>query len=117
MFTPPYLQKDVERATIKSVADETTLNKGAIKVKYNQVVPVTVEIDDEDAEFTAALVHYGFVTHSTHMSQRYVVCLVQDVAQESNGVFTMNVKMPPNSNTIAPGRNYLYINNKDVPGT
>ncbi|CAG8507173.1 5893_t:CDS:2 [Funneliformis caledonium] len=116
MFTPPYLQKGIERAIITSVAGKTILNKGAIRVKYNNVVPVTVKINDPKAVFSAALVHHGFVTHSIHMSQRYVVCTVQDVVKKLNGVVTMNVVMPPNGNMIAPGRNYLYINNKGVPG-
>ncbi|CAI2182707.1 12086_t:CDS:2 [Funneliformis geosporum] len=116
MFTPPYFQKNIKRATITSVAGKTLLNKGAIRVKYNKVVPVTVTIDDPNAVFSAALVHYGFVTHSVHMSQRYVVCTVKNVVKKSNGVVTMDVIMPPNGNMIAPGRNYLYINNKGVPG-
>jgi hypothetical protein len=49
------------------------------------------------------------------MSQRYVSCIVQNVTNTSNGFVNMDIVMPPNSNIIAPGRNYLYINNKDVP--
>ncbi|PKY52668.1 hypothetical protein RhiirA4_547280 [Rhizophagus irregularis] len=108
MYSPPYLQLGFKRPTI---------NKGAIEVNYNKAVPVTVSISDPNAVFSAALVHYGFVTHSVHMSQRYVVCSVQNVTNLSNGFYSMNVIMPPNGNMIVPGRNYLYINNKNVPGT
>jgi hypothetical protein len=116
MFTPHYLQQNVNRITIESVAGNTELNKGAINVNYNTVVPVTVTTDDPNAELTAALVHYGFVTHSVHMSQRYVICTVQNVVVSTNST-TMEVVMPPNGNMISPGRNYLYINNKGVPAT
>jgi hypothetical protein len=117
MFTPPYLQFGLKRPTITSVANNNVLNKGAIEVNYNKAVPVTVSIGDPNAVFTAALVHYGFVTHSVHMSQRYVACSVQNVTSLSDGSFSMNVIMPPNGNMIVPGRNYLYILNNGVPGT
>ncbi|GBB85579.1 hypothetical protein RclHR1_12070010 [Rhizophagus clarus] len=116
MFTPPYLQLGFKRPTITSVANNNILNKGAIGVNYNTAVPVTVSIDDPNPVFSAALVHYGFITHSVHMSQRYVGCSVQNVTNLSNGLYSMNVIMPPNGNIIVPGRNYLYINNNDVPG-
>lgn len=103
------------RGTITSVAGVKDFNQGPIPVKYNSDVAVTVEIKDDSTVFTAALIHLGFVTHSVHMSQRYVVCTVKDVKKTSDGVFTMNVVMPPNHNIIAPGPSWLYINNHGIP--
>ncbi|CAG8674055.1 7989_t:CDS:2 [Dentiscutata erythropus] len=115
LFSPPYLSLNQARATIKSVAGSSKINQGPIEVNYDNPVEVSVDISDNKPKFTAALVHYGFITHSTHMSQRYVVCIVQNVTSKDNG-YTMNVVMPPNGNIIAPGPGYLYILNKGVPG-
>ncbi|CAJ0628447.1 15041_t:CDS:1 [Entrophospora sp. SA101] len=99
---------------------KTLLNKDtAILVKFNQVVKVLVETTTTDVNFTGALVHFGFVTHSTHMSQRYVATKIKKTSLISNAakkVFALDVEMPPNGNMMPPGRHhYLYINNKGVP--
>ncbi|CAG8510502.1 9606_t:CDS:10 [Acaulospora colombiana] len=114
-FSPSYVsQTKSPRPTITSVAGQTNLNKGAVRVSYNSKVSVTVKLNVPSGVFTAALMHYGFVTHSTHMSQRYVICKVENVKATSGG-FTMDVLMPPNPNIIAPGVNYLSINNRGIP--
>ncbi|CAG8681676.1 35404_t:CDS:2 [Racocetra persica] len=111
---PPYLSSDVSRGTITSVKNSSDINKKPINVSYGETVEVTVELSGTSQKFTAAVVHYGFVTHSVHMSQRYVVCEVQNVKPVNKG-YTMSVIMPPNGNIIAPGPSYLHINNKGVP--
>ncbi|CAG8471855.1 2331_t:CDS:10 [Acaulospora morrowiae] len=117
-FSPSYItQTKYPRPTITSVSGNKNLNKGAIKVKYDQDVTATLNLKAQTGVFTAALIHYGFVTHSTHMSQRYVICQVTNVKQSATNEFTMSVKMPPNPNMIAPGINYLYINNHGIPAT
>ncbi|CAJ0752012.1 16314_t:CDS:10 [Entrophospora sp. SA101] len=114
------LPNDVPGHKITSVAGKTLLNKDtAILVKFNQVVKVLVETTTTDVNFTGALVHFGFVTHSTHMSQRYVATKIKKTSLISNAakkVFALDVEMPPNGNMMPPGRHhYLYINNKGVP--
>nr|CAG8596440.1 1178_t:CDS:10 [Entrophospora candida] len=120
IYTPPYFFKDVPGHKITSVAGKTSLNKDtAILVKFNQVVKVLVETTTTDVDFTGALIHSGFVTHSTHMSQRYVALKIKKTSLTSNAakkVFTLDVVMPPNGNMMPPGRHhYLFINNKGVP--
>jgi hypothetical protein len=122
LYKPPYFFKGVPIATIKSVGGKTTLNQGAIPVRYNQISIVTVEVAASIGNvFTAALVRFGFVTHSTNMSQRYVVTSVKNTTListvDGKSTFKLDVLMPPNGNMIPPGRNYLFINNKGVPGT
>ncbi|CAG8436595.1 9372_t:CDS:10 [Diversispora eburnea] len=114
-YSPSYvLQTTHPRGTITSVAGVKEVNQSPIPVKYNSDVAVTVQLTGDSSVFTAALIHYGFVTHSVHMSQRYVICSVKNV-KAANGVFTMDVTMPPNHNIIAPGPSWLYINNHGVP--
>ncbi|RHZ89745.1 hypothetical protein Glove_11g53 [Diversispora epigaea] len=114
-FSPDYvLQTKHPRGTIISVAGVTNVNVNPIPVKYNTNVAVIVEVTGSTV-FSAALIHHGFVTHSVHMSQRYVGCLVKNVKLIANGVFTMDVVMPPNHNMIAPGLSWLYVNNHGIP--
>lgn len=116
-FSPPYVtQTKHPRPVITNVAGNTKLNQGPIRVSYNKNVAVTVKLAASDGVFTAALIHNGFVTHSTHMSQRYVICKVSGVKKTKDG-FTMNVLMPQNPNIIAPGLNYLSIDNQGIPAT
>ncbi|CAG8801237.1 24980_t:CDS:2, partial [Gigaspora margarita] len=115
MFSPPYLSSNTARATIKSVNGSKKLNQGPIKVKYNKHIKVDVELSDKKANFTAAIVHYGFITHSVHMSERYVFCDIKNIKRKGNG-YTMDVVMPPNGNIMPPVPVYLYINNNGVPG-
>jgi len=121
IYKPPYFFRNVPIATIKSVAGKTKLNQGAILVKYNQISKVTLQISTKDVNFSAAVVRFGFITHSTNMSQRYVVATIKSTTLVStvNGIstFELDVLMPPNGNMIPPGRNYLFINNKGVPST
>ncbi|KAF0523439.1 galactose oxidase [Gigaspora margarita] len=114
LFSPPYLSLNQARANIKSVNGSEKINQGPIDVFYDNPMEVTVDIPDNQPEFTAAIVHYGFITHSVHMSQRYVTCQIQNVTAKDNG-FTMQVIMPPNGNMMPPGPVYLYINNKGAP--
>jgi len=121
IYSPPYFFKGIPVHRIKSVAGKTTLNNGAILVKFNTNVKVSVETTTSDVKFSAALIHFGFVTHSTHMSQRYVGIKITNTTLvstiDNKRLFQLNVLMPPNGNIMPPGRHhYLFINNKGTPG-
>ncbi|CAG8521139.1 17186_t:CDS:2, partial [Cetraspora pellucida] len=116
-FTPPYLLTGAPRATLKTVAGTTSINGlTAIEVNYNQVVTIVVNLNlQSGVNFTACLIHHGFVTHSNHMSQRMVILKVENVIPTDKG-YAVDVTMPPNENMMPPGRNtYLYILSNGVP--
>ncbi|CAG8572975.1 18012_t:CDS:2 [Dentiscutata erythropus] len=114
LFSPPYLSSNQSRVTIESVNGSKKINKGPIEVNYDQSIEVEVTISDKEPEFTAALLHYGFVTHSTHMSQRYVSCIIKNIKPNDKG-FILDVVMPPHGNIMPPIPVYLHINNKGIP--
>nr|CAG8539011.1 1514_t:CDS:2 [Entrophospora candida] len=117
IFTPPYLLTGADQAEIKSVAGTSDLNAVHIKtrVSYGQVITVIVETDDEEPQFTASIIHMGFITHSTHMSSRIILLKIQQLIRIDGG-FAVDLTMPPNSNTLPPGRHhYLYVLNKGIP--
>lgn len=64
-FTPPYLLSSRPQPVILSTPSQIGYGQTfTITVNLNNVVPTNLRI---------ALLHIGFVTHTTHMSQRYVI--------------------------------------------
>ncbi|KAF9978643.1 hypothetical protein BGZ73_001296 [Actinomortierella ambigua] len=108
-FTPPYLSTDLARPEI------TTAFPGTIK--YDQKLEVTIDVKDT-SKYTPELVFWlgrrGFVTHSTHMSQR-MTKLVATKVREDGTKLTYSVAMPPNANLMPPGPHYFHVTNNDVP--
>ncbi|KAI1317399.1 hypothetical protein EDD11_008463 [Mortierella claussenii] len=108
-FTPPYLTTDLARPEI--------LTKVPEKVTYAQKVQVTVDVKDTAKyapEVTFMLGHRGFVTHSTHMSQRMTKLTATQGKQEGTTI-TYEVEMPPNANLMPPGPHYIHMLNNGVP--
>ncbi|KAG0364432.1 hypothetical protein BGX24_004605 [Mortierella sp. AD032] len=108
-FTPPYLSTDLARPEIVS--------KVAEKLAYAQKVSVTVDVKDTskyEPEVVFMIGHRGFVTHSTHMSQR-MTKLVSKVTHTAGTRITYEVVMPPNANIMPPGPHYMHMLNNGVP--
>ncbi|KAF9326435.1 hypothetical protein BGZ91_001936, partial [Linnemannia elongata] len=108
-FTPPYLSTDLARPEIVSKVPE--------KVTYAQKVLVTVDVKDTskyEPEVVFMLGHRGFVTHSTHMSQRMTKLVAKATHTEGTKI-TYEVVMPPNANIMPPGPHYMHMLNNGVP--
>ncbi|KAF9176976.1 hypothetical protein BGZ51_009334 [Haplosporangium sp. Z 767] len=108
-FTPPYLTTDLERPEIVSEIPKA--------LGYDQKIDVTIDIKDTskyEPEITFMLGHRGFVTHSTHMSQR-MTKLVASKSTEEGTRITYSVAMPPNANLMPPGPHYIHVLNNGVP--
>ncbi|KAG0269963.1 hypothetical protein DFQ27_001224 [Actinomortierella ambigua] len=108
-FTPPYLSTDLARPEIK------TAFPGLIK--YAQKLEVTIDVKDTslyEPEIVFWLGRRGFVTHSTHMSQR-MTKLVANKVREAGTSITYTVAMPPNANLMPPGPHYFHVTNNGVP--
>ncbi|KAF9992790.1 hypothetical protein BGZ65_011795, partial [Modicella reniformis] len=108
-FTPPYLTTDLARPEIVSKVPE--------KVAYGQKLAVTIDVKDTRKyapDVTFMLGHRGFVTHSTHMSQR-MAKLVATQGQVDGTKIIYQVEMPPNANLMPPGPYYIHVLNNGVP--
>ncbi|KAF9933440.1 hypothetical protein FBU30_005474 [Linnemannia zychae] len=108
-FTPPYLTTDLERPEITSTIPE--------KMAYDQKLDIVIDVkatDKYEPDVTFMLSHRGFVTHSTHMSQR-VTKLVATKTSEEGTKITYSVAMPPNANLMPPGPHYIHVLNNGVP--
>ncbi|KAF9141461.1 hypothetical protein BGX30_004758 [Mortierella sp. GBA39] len=108
-FTPPYLTTDLERPEIVSEIPE--------KLTYDQKLDIVIDVkatDKYEPDVTFMLGHRGFVTHSTHMSQR-VTKLVSTKTSEDGTKITFSVAMPPNANLMPPGPHYIHMLNNGVP--
>ncbi|KAG0362315.1 hypothetical protein BGZ54_008686 [Gamsiella multidivaricata] len=110
IFTPPYLTTDLERPEIVSEIPATL----AYDQKVDVVVDVKETMDQYEPEIVFMLGHRGFVTHSTHMSQR-MTKLVATKASEDGNRITYSVAMPPNANLMPPGPHYIHVLNNGVP--
>ncbi|KAF9583414.1 hypothetical protein BGW38_009530 [Lunasporangiospora selenospora] len=108
-FTPPYLTTDLARPEILTAIPE--------KVAYDQKLELTVDLKDTSKyapEVTFMMNRKGFVTHSTHMSQR-MIKLVATKKKEEGTKVTYEVGMPPNANLMPPGPHYIHMLNNGVP--
>ncbi|KAF9113460.1 hypothetical protein BGX27_001524 [Mortierella sp. AM989] len=108
-FTPPYLSTDLARPEIVSTIPE--------KATYAQKLQVTIDVKDTskyEPDITFMLSHKGFVTHSTHMSQR-MTKLVSTQGKVEGTKITYEVVMPPNANIMPPGPHYIHVLNNGVP--
>ncbi|CAG8537983.1 6706_t:CDS:2 [Funneliformis mosseae] len=116
IFSPPYLYTKTPRPNIISL-QTFEINKERIKVYYQQMVTLIVQVAGGSPKFTASLIHHGFITHSQNMGQRYVWLEVENVWTDStaNDQYIVTVKLPQNPTIIAPGPSFLYIMNNDAP--
>ncbi|CAG8576544.1 5308_t:CDS:2 [Cetraspora pellucida] len=115
-FTPPYLLNGTPRPIIRSIAGTTAFNSIIpIQTTYGEVVTIAINLNDPNAKITAALIHHGFVTHSQHMSARYVSLRIKNQIPIPSG-YAIDVILPPHPNIMPPGRHtYIYILNKGTP--
>ncbi|KAF9320719.1 hypothetical protein BG003_005170 [Podila horticola] len=108
-FTPPYLTTDLPRPEIMSQIPA--------QLKYDQQFEVTIDIKDRERyepEITFMFGHRGFVTHSTHMSQRMTKLVANKVSEEGTKI-TYIVSSPPTANLMPPGPHYIHVLNNGVP--
>jgi len=86
------------------------------KPNYGNNITVTLQwpagTTVDTSLFTASLIHNGFVTHSNHMSQRYVKLRITPLSADGTQVV---VQMPPGSDVIHPGNHLLFILYKGMP--
>lgn len=109
IFTPPYLTTDLERPEIMSEIPP--------KVTYDQKLEIVVNVKETtryEPDITFMIGRRGFVTHSTHMSQR-MIQLVSTKTSEEGTKITYSVTMPPNANLLPPGPHYIHVLNNGVP--
>ncbi|CAG8597447.1 11445_t:CDS:2, partial [Dentiscutata heterogama] len=116
IFTPPYLLNGTPRPIIRNIAGTTVFNSLIpIQTTYGEIVTILIDLNDPNAKITAALIHHGFVTHSQHMSARYVSLQIQNQIPIPSG-YAVDVSLPPHPNIMPPGRHlYIYILNKGTP--
>ncbi|KAI1288660.1 hypothetical protein EDD11_009740, partial [Mortierella claussenii] len=108
-FTPPYLTTDLERPEIMSEIPATAA--------YDQKLDVVIDVkatDRYEPDITFMLGHRGFVTHSTHMSQRMTKLVATKISEDGTRL-TYSVAMPPNANLMPPGPHYIHVLNNGVP--
>lgn len=93
------------------------INQNRIKVSYNQTVTVIIKSNSADTSLKAAIIHHGFVTHSTNMNQRYVYLNIENSNpdQSASDQYVLTIRLPPNPTIIAPGPHYIYVFNNDAP--
>ncbi|RIA95662.1 Copper radical oxidase [Glomus cerebriforme] len=116
IYTPPYLYTNTPRPNIISL-QSLPINQQRIKVFYDQTITLVVQIKSTDPSLKAAIIHHGFVTHSTNMNQRYVYLEIENFFIDTSTAdqYIVNVKLPPNPTIIAPGPHYIYVFNYDSP--
>lgn len=81
-FTPPYLLTNKSRAKITKFDKATEeINTSPLPLAYAKNITISLSFNSTvtNPTFRASLIHFGFVTHSQHMSQRYVELRVSDV--------------------------------------
>ncbi|KAG0331301.1 hypothetical protein BG004_001732 [Podila humilis] len=109
-FTPPYLTTDLARPEIVSEIPA--------ELKYDQQFMVTIDIKDRERyepDITFMLGRRGFVTHSTHMSQRMTKLVATKTEGEEGNRITYQVTAPPTANLMPPGPHYIHVLNNGVP--
>ncbi|GJJ77137.1 hypothetical protein EMPS_09496 [Entomortierella parvispora] len=124
-FTPPYLTTDLARPEIVLTEgffqNKVTTNEAKpVPVTYAQKLELVVDLKDVsryEPEVVFMLGHKGFVTHSTHMSQRMtkLVATLKEGSSTTGTKFTYEVDMPPNANIMPPGPHYIHMLNNGVP--
>ena len=124
-FTPPYLTTDLTRPEIVLTEgffqNKVTTNEAKpVPVTYGQKLELVVDLKDVsryEPEVVFMLGHKGFVTHSTHMSQRMtkLVATLKEGSSATGTKVTYEVDMPPNANIMPPGPHYIHMLNNGVP--
>jgi len=98
-FSPPYLMSGL-RPTLTNVPNS---------IKYGTTFTLKINLHSVKPIIKVAIVNGGFVTHSTHMSQRYLV-----LVSSLKGT-TLTIHAPPNNKLFPPGLGFLYVLNNGVP--
>jgi len=114
LFTPPALLTGKPRPSILTVAGYN-LNSVTLLAHYKQSLEITFKLtvtNFQQTLLTASIIHFGFVTHSQHMSQRYVelaITLVQPPATADSNVYKITVDMPPDQTIFPPAPSFLAL--------
>ena len=78
---------------------------------------VHIKSSDLQPSLKAAIIHHGFVTHSTNMNQRYVYLNIENFYPDESiaDQYIVTLKLPPNPTIIAPGPHYIHLFNYNAP--
>jgi len=100
LFTPPFLFTGNPRPVISQAPGN---------IKYGQQFDVSVTTYSSSPQLKANILNSGFVTHSTHMSQRQVWL----VSTAGNGKITLTA--PADGGTAPPGPYMLFVLDNGIP--
>lgn len=102
-FSPPHLFGTHRRLDILAAPQ---------RIRYGRKFTIRIKTFSHGQAplIRAALVHTGFVTHSNHMSQRYVKLKLE---RARDGFLTFNA--PPNGAVAPPGPYMLFVLENDLP--
>ncbi|CAJ0842252.1 7469_t:CDS:2, partial [Entrophospora sp. SA101] len=105
IFSPPFLFTGLPQPEITN-APKT--------LKYGQKfqIDVTIYKGDNKPKITSNLLNSGFVTHSTHMSQRQIFL---EVVEHNENTGKLTLKAPPGSGVAPPGPYLLFVVSDGVP--
>ena len=114
IFTPPELQTGKPQAVITTIGGNA-LNSVKHLVNYAQSIEVKINLavtGFQQSLLQAAFINYGFVTHSQHMSQRYVELPITNVIVPVGATsieYTLSINTPSDSTILPPGPCFLTI--------
>jgi hypothetical protein len=107
IYTPPYLQGNVQRPTGVQISSKNLVADGStFNIKFK------APANAKDVKVT--LYYGGFVTHSVHMGHRMVFLDSTGFAPGST-THSITVTMPPNKSVAPPGPYVIYVLVDGVP--
>ncbi|KAL1918065.1 uncharacterized protein VTP21DRAFT_3331 [Calcarisporiella thermophila] len=104
-FHPDYLLTDKPRPSITQCPQEVT---------YGQEFSVTLDLGvdpDGPVQVRTFFANLGFITHSTHMSQRQT--LTTNTVQGQGRTVEVKITAPPKPELFPPGKHWLYVVRSD----
>lgn len=102
IFHPPYLLSGLPQPII---------NDYPVTITYSMAIPLNITTFQPGSKITASLMQTGFVTHSTHMSQRFVWLTVA----QNNNQGSLVVTAPPHGGIMPEGPCLLAIQENGIP--
>jgi hypothetical protein len=114
IFTPPELQLNKPQPIITTIGGNA-LNSIKHLFTYTQSIEVKINLSVTGFQqplLQAALIRFGFVTHSQSMSQRYVELAITSVVAPIDATsteYTLTISAPSDATLLPPGPCFLTI--------